>query len=106
MALRNRSDQKGCPQPALQSLENQSRFSAFWLIKKELLSDRRLGGMMVTQKRVAIYARVSTVDKGQDPETQLGPNPTLTLLANSYKCPTRTIGGHNGVYWIYNRLPH
>jgi len=30
----------------------------------------------------------------------------LTLLANSYKCPTRTIGGHNGVYWIYNRLPH
>jgi hypothetical protein len=35
-----------------------------------------------------------------------GPNPTLTLLANFYKCPTRTIGGHNGVYWIYNRLPH
>jgi DNA invertase Pin-like site-specific DNA recombinase len=26
---------------------------------------------MLTQKRVAIYARVSTVDKGQDPETQL-----------------------------------
>jgi DNA invertase Pin-like site-specific DNA recombinase len=26
---------------------------------------------MVTQKRVAIYARVSTVDKGEDPETQL-----------------------------------
>jgi DNA invertase Pin-like site-specific DNA recombinase len=26
---------------------------------------------MVTQKRVGIYARVSTVDKGQDPETQL-----------------------------------
>jgi predicted site-specific integrase-resolvase len=26
---------------------------------------------MVTPKRVAIYARVSTVDKGQDPETQL-----------------------------------
>jgi DNA invertase Pin-like site-specific DNA recombinase len=26
---------------------------------------------MVAQKRVAIYARVSTVDKGQDPETQL-----------------------------------
>ena len=26
---------------------------------------------MVTQKRVVIYARVSTVDKGQDPETQL-----------------------------------
>ena len=26
---------------------------------------------MVTQKRVAISARVSTVDKGQDPETQL-----------------------------------
>jgi DNA invertase Pin-like site-specific DNA recombinase len=26
---------------------------------------------MVPQKRVAIYARVSTVDKGQDPETQL-----------------------------------
>jgi len=26
---------------------------------------------MIPQKRVAIYARVSTVDKGQDPETQL-----------------------------------
>jgi DNA invertase Pin-like site-specific DNA recombinase len=26
---------------------------------------------MVPQKRIAIYARVSTVDKGQDPETQL-----------------------------------
>src|SRR5438128_2271280 len=26
---------------------------------------------MVAQKQVAIYARVSTVDKGQDPETQL-----------------------------------
>lgn len=26
---------------------------------------------MVTQKRVAIYAQVSTIDKGQDPETQL-----------------------------------
>jgi DNA invertase Pin-like site-specific DNA recombinase len=26
---------------------------------------------MVSQKRGAIYARVSTVDKGQDPETQL-----------------------------------
>jgi hypothetical protein len=36
MALRNRSDQKGCPHPALQSLENQSRFSVFWLIKKEV----------------------------------------------------------------------
>jgi hypothetical protein len=35
MALRNRRDQKGCPQAALQSLENQSQFSAFWLIKKE-----------------------------------------------------------------------
>jgi DNA invertase Pin-like site-specific DNA recombinase len=28
---------------------------------------------MVAQKRVAIYARVSTVDKGQTPETQLPP---------------------------------
>jgi hypothetical protein len=35
MVLRNRSDQKGCPQPALQSLESQSRFSALWLVKKE-----------------------------------------------------------------------
>jgi len=26
---------------------------------------------MVAQKRVAIYARVSTIDKGQDPENQL-----------------------------------
>ena len=35
---------------------------------KEFLVD---WGVMVSQKRVAIYARVSTVDKGQDPETQL-----------------------------------
>jgi DNA invertase Pin-like site-specific DNA recombinase len=45
---------------------------AFCLYKrvviKEFLTDR---GVMVSQKRVAIYARVSTVDKGQDPETQL-----------------------------------
>ena len=45
---------------------------AFCLYKgaviKEFLSDR---GVMVAQKRVAIYARVSTVDKGQTPETQL-----------------------------------
>lgn len=27
--------------------------------------------MMVSQKRAAIYAQVSTVDKGQDPETQM-----------------------------------
>jgi resolvase-like protein len=37
-------------------------------VTKEFLSDR---GAMVPQKRVAIYARVSTVDRGQDPETQL-----------------------------------
>ena len=35
---------------------------------KECLSDRV---SMVAQKQVAIYARVSTLDKGQDPETQL-----------------------------------
>lgn len=38
------------------------------VVNKEFLSDR---GVMVAQKRVAIYARVSTVDKGQTPETQL-----------------------------------
>jgi predicted site-specific integrase-resolvase len=38
------------------------------VVTKECLSDR---GAMVAQKRVAIYARVSTVDRGQDPETQL-----------------------------------
>ena len=38
------------------------------VIIKEFLSDR---GVMVAQKRVAIYARVSTVEKGQTPETQL-----------------------------------
>jgi predicted site-specific integrase-resolvase len=37
-------------------------------VTKESLSDRRA---MVAHKRVAIYARVSTVDKGQAPETQL-----------------------------------
>ena len=34
---------------------------------KEFLSDR---GSMGAQKQVAIYARVSTLDKGHDPETQ------------------------------------
>lgn len=45
------------------------RLSAYReVITKELLADR---GAMVAQKRVALYARVSTLDKGQDPETQL-----------------------------------
>src|SRR2546423_12784786 len=38
------------------------------MVIKEFLSDRR---SMVAQKQAAIYARVSTLDKGQDPETQL-----------------------------------
>jgi predicted site-specific integrase-resolvase len=45
---------------------------AFCLYKgaviKEFLTDWMV---MVWHKRVAIYARVSTIDKGQDPETQL-----------------------------------
>jgi DNA invertase Pin-like site-specific DNA recombinase len=32
---------------------------------------KKLEDRVIAQKRVAIYARVSTVDKGQDPETQL-----------------------------------
>ena len=43
MALRYRSDQKGYLQPALQSLENQSLFAPFWLIKKEVVFDRMSG---------------------------------------------------------------
>jgi len=42
-------------------------------VTKECLFDK---GPMSTQKRVALSARVSTMDKGQDPETQL-----LTLRA-------------------------
>jgi DNA invertase Pin-like site-specific DNA recombinase len=38
------------------------------VVTKEFLSDR---GATVPQKRVAIYAQVSPVDRGQDPETQL-----------------------------------
>jgi DNA invertase Pin-like site-specific DNA recombinase len=41
---------------------------AFWPIRRDFLSD---GLAMVSQTRVAIYARVSTLDKGQAPETQL-----------------------------------
>ena len=37
-------------------------------VTKECLFDWEA---MITQKRGAIYARVSTIDKGQDPETQL-----------------------------------
>jgi hypothetical protein len=47
LALRNRSDQKWCPQSALQSLENQSRFSSFWLIKKEIIFDQMSGERIV-----------------------------------------------------------
>jgi hypothetical protein len=47
MALRNRSDQKGCPQPALQSLENPSRFSAFGGIKKQAVFDQISGERMI-----------------------------------------------------------
>jgi hypothetical protein len=47
MALRNRSDQKGCSQPALQSLENESRFSVIWLIKKEAVFDQMSGERIV-----------------------------------------------------------
>ena len=43
MALRYRSDQKGYPQLALQSLENQSLFAPFWLIKKEAVCDQMSG---------------------------------------------------------------
>lgn len=37
-------------------------------VTKECLFDWEA---MITQTRVAIYARVSTIDKGQDPETPL-----------------------------------
>jgi DNA invertase Pin-like site-specific DNA recombinase len=37
-------------------------------VTKEFLFDWEA---MITQKRVAIYARISTIDRGQDPETQL-----------------------------------
>jgi DNA invertase Pin-like site-specific DNA recombinase len=48
---------------------NTQAFSRYTgVVIKEFLSDR---GGMVTHKRVAIYARVATVDKGQDPETPL-----------------------------------
>jgi hypothetical protein len=40
MALRYTSDQKGYPQPTLQSLENQSLFAPFWLITKEVVCGR------------------------------------------------------------------
>ena len=43
MALRYRNDQKGYPQLALQSLENQSLFAPFWLIKKGVVFDRMSG---------------------------------------------------------------
>jgi hypothetical protein len=47
MALPNSSDQKGCPLPALQRRENPSRFSAFWLIKKEVVCDQMRGERMI-----------------------------------------------------------
>jgi hypothetical protein len=47
MALCNSSEQKGGPQPAWQSLENQSRFSSFWLLKKAMVFDQMSGERMV-----------------------------------------------------------
>ena len=49
-------------------MKSQGFYAYIQVIIKELLSDR---GTMVAQKREALYARVSTTDKGQDPETQL-----------------------------------
>ncbi len=49
-------------------MKSKGFYAYIQVITKELLSD---WGAMVAPKRVALYARVSTVDKGQDPETQL-----------------------------------
>ena len=50
------------------ALKNKAFYLYKEMVTKEFLTD---WSGMVAQKRVAIYARVSTVDKGQDPETQL-----------------------------------
>jgi DNA invertase Pin-like site-specific DNA recombinase len=42
---------------------------------------------MKHRKRVALYARVSTLDKGQDPETQL-----LVLREYAERCGFRLVG--------------
>jgi hypothetical protein len=47
MVLRNSSDHKWCQQLALQRLENQPRFSTFWLIKKEMVCDQMRGERVV-----------------------------------------------------------
>ncbi len=49
------------------SLDNQAFIKRQKYIKKEYLYDMK----PAAKKRVAIYARVSTLEKGQDPETQL-----------------------------------
>jgi len=48
-------------------IENQGFRSVEKAIKKEYLYDMK----KKLKRRVAIYARVSTFEKGQDPETQL-----------------------------------
>jgi len=53
MALRYRSDQKGYPQLALQSLYNPSLFAPFWLITKEVVFDQMSGERIVF---LTIYA--------------------------------------------------
>ena len=59
---------KGVANSPAFGLEHQALFGAKTLITSAFLCDR---DGMVAQKRAAIYARVSTLDKGQDPETQL-----------------------------------
>ncbi len=58
---------KGIPKTQKIPLENQGVTKLENPIKKEYLYDMN----NATKKRVAIYARVSTLEKGQDPETQL-----------------------------------
>jgi hypothetical protein len=54
-ALRNRSAHKGCPQPAWQSREKQSRCSAFWLIKKAVVVDQMSGERQIPPDLVVKY---------------------------------------------------
>jgi len=58
---------KGVPKSPKIALENQGVTKLGKAIKKEYLYDMNIAA----KKRVAIYARVSTFEKGQDPETQL-----------------------------------
>ena len=70
-------------------------------IKKEYLYDMN----NAAKKRVAIYARVSTLEKGQDPETQLRQLREYVARRNGYNGPGLIVYLNNSNSWLERWVP-